>query len=345
MENELFEMKKIKEITDPINSVQGDLQSLKDVSEDFNECESKTEIKDSALVREFEQIKSIIKDIKNDLVKISNKNINQFLNLKELLISKYKETFKEKLKQFNIDSEKTKTIGLKLIDRKATSIIIENVSFISSLGTSQWLDLTDSLKNNSLFQTTIKKISDYYDVLIERKLSEELSKIPDHIDQAIIKEFKKQFIQDPSITFTEFYDDLKAKLTKKDIEDKSKIIKKIRKEEELQKLKEKQEKQLKSTKGSYQDYFKYSEREFERRRRRKRRKKLSELQNKPSEDREMSDEVAEKIDKFKSKLDRSFHKKYMKEEEEDKSPLDIVRERKEKKRKEYKKYKDSIQKK
>ncbi|MGV9204047.1 MAG: hypothetical protein ACOC44_08490 [Promethearchaeia archaeon] len=343
MENELFKMEKIKKLTEPIDLIQGNLQSLKDESEDFDARGIEIEIKGDSLDEEFKQIESIIKDIKETLVDISNRNINQFLNLKEHLISKYKESFNEKLKRFGINSKKTKEIGLKLIDRKEISIIIKKVSYISSLGTSQWLDLTDSLKNNSLFQSSVRKISDYYDEIIKKKLSRELEKIPEHIDEVIITEFKKQFLQDPSINFTEFYDNLKAELTKKDIEDKSKIIKKIREEEKLQKLKEELEKQLKSSKSSYQDYFKYSEREFERRRRRKRRGKLSELQDAPSKEREISDEVAEKINKFKSKLDRSFRKKYMKEEEEEKSPLDIVRERKEKKRKEYKKYKDSIQ--
>lgn len=341
MENELFKLENIRDIAEPINSVQGNLQSLKEVSEDLNTSYKESKLPDQSLEQEFEEIKLLIQDVKDKMLQISNQNINNFLHLKDELVSKYKETFKSKIKKYNLDSDKTKSIGLNLIEQKRINIIIDKVSYVSALGSPQWLDLTDSLKNNSLFLSAIKNISGYYKQLIEKKLENQLKKIPDHIDQVLVNEFKKIFRQDPSISFHKFYDDLKAQLKKKDVEEKSKIIKEIKKKEELQKLKEEQEKQLKSSKSSYKDYFKYSEKEFERRRRREKRKKLSDLLKKPSEEKELSEDVVDKIDKFKSKLDQSMRKKYIKEEE-DKNPLDVIRERKEKKRKEYKKYRDRV---
>ena len=58
---------------------------------------------------------------------------------------------------------------------------------------------------------------------------------------------------------------------------------------------------------------------------------------------ELSDEVSEKIEKFKLKFDKKSNENYLTKEDVNGDPLKIIRERKEKKEKEYKKYKDHFE--
>ena len=76
----------------------------------------------------------------------------------------------------------------------------------------------------------------------------------------------------------------------------------------------------------------------ERRRRKKKREKLSDLtlQSKSSKKVEISEEISEKIEKFKTQLENGFKDKNLYQKELDKDPIDIIRERKKRKDKEYK---------
>ncbi|KKL55087.1 hypothetical protein LCGC14_2258910, partial [marine sediment metagenome] len=59
---------------------------------------------------------------------------------------------------------------------------------------------------------------------------------------------------------------------------------------------------------------------------------------------EISEEISEKIEKFKSKFNKSFEEKYLIKKDEEKDPIDLIRERKSNKDKEYKHFKDHFKK-
>ena len=109
----------------------------------------------------------------------------------------------------------------------------------------------------------------------------------------------------------------------------------------MKKLKKNQEEQKKT----YEEYLKLSDSEFKRLRRKKSREKLTDISEKSTEKDsiEISDEVSEKIEKFKSQLEKRFNEEFMIQKDEEKDPLDLIRERKKKKEKEYKKYKDHFE--
>lgn len=229
-----------------------------------------------------------------------------------------------------------------MIEKREINKTIHEISYVPSIEVAQWLEILDSLKQNSLFLRTIKKIEQYYENLIQDKLKLELSKIPKDADISLIKDFEAAFLEDPNITFTEFLQDFESKLTQKELKTKKEFIAKVKKREELEKLKKKQEEQ----KEAYNDYLKLSDKAFERKTRKKAREKLSDIRTTDKETKkiEISDEVSEKIEKFKSKLDKSFEEKYLIQKDDEIDPLELIRERKIKKEKEYKKYKDHFEK-
>ncbi len=65
---------------------------------------------------------------------------------------------------------------------------------------------------------------------------------------------------------------------------------------------------------------------------------MSDLKNLPSKDIEISEDVAEKIEEYKSQLKKSFEQEYFIQKDEETDPLDVIRERKQKAEKEYKKH-------
>lgn len=334
MENQLYNLEKIKEITTPIEILQGNLNKLENIYKEFIENKNNAikNFSDKNYISQIQELNQILKRINDILIKVSNGNVSKFLFFQDELIKKYKDTFIDKLKKIKLEHNKTKEIGLNLIEKKKISKVIDQSSFLFSLTLAQWLDLLDSLKQNSLFLSTLKKVENFYSKILNKRLKYELSKILENIDPNLIKDFEKKFLSNP-ITFEEFLREVESKLTQKELDAKRKIVDKTK---ENDKLKEKQEQQ----RQSFEDYFKFSDKEFERRMRKKKREKLADLVAKPEKVKkiEITEEVSEKIEKFKSKFENSFDEKFLIKREDEMDPLDLIRERKKKKDREYKDY-------
>lgn len=337
MELNTFNLEKIKEITNPIEELQGKVNSLEKIYNRF--VENKYSIENLSYNEEYlnqiHVLNELLNQVKDDLFKISNDNIARFFFLQDNLIKKYKESFKESLKYLNLTENSTDQIGLFLIEKKKICKIIEQSSFISSLSLNKWIQLLNSLKKNSLFLSSINKIKEFHGAIMEERLACELNKIPEHIDPSLIEEYKKSFFNEEQ-TFEQYQQEIESHLSKEELSSKRKIVRKIKEKEELDELKKEQDEQFRSS--TYQDYIKLSSAEFERRRRKQGREKLSDLKDLPTKDIEISDDVAEKIEVYKSQLKKSFEQEYLIQKDEDTDPLDMIRERKQKADKEYKKH-------
>ncbi|MFX1410983.1 MAG: hypothetical protein ACFFA6_11560 [Promethearchaeota archaeon] len=344
IENQVFDLEKIKELTSPIDDLQSEINHLNELSKRV--IQKKQSLFKQYFNKEFleqvEEITNLFTHLNIQLIKISNDNIIRFLDFQDNLIKKYKEVFKGNLMKLELNEESTKKIGLFLIENKQVSRIIDKTSFIHSIELKQWLELIDSLKENSVFLDLINKVNSFYSYLIQNKLKVELSKIPSDTDLLLVKEFEKLFLENPNITFKEFLRDIKTQLTKEELKVKEEIIKIAKEKEELEKLKKKQKEQ----KESYEDYFKLSDTEFKRLRRKKRREKLSDIvleNEKEMKTIKISDEISEKIEKFKSKFEKRLKDDLMVQKNDEKDPIDLIRERKKRKEKEYRKFKDHFE--
>jgi hypothetical protein len=334
----LFDLEKIKEITNPIEELQGKLNNLE---EDYNKFiflnkEISLELTNRLVIDDLKTVLQILENVMPQLIKISNENINKFLVLQDHLIKEFKDSFKNHLKELKLSQEFSKHIGLALIETKKINKIISNSSFVNAITLNQWLDLLDSLKLNSLFIKIIKKASDYYNLLIEKKLEIELEKLPKDMDITLIDDYKKKFKKNTSLTFKQFLQEIENRYNEEELVAKKQIIEKAKEKEQLEELKKKQEAQQQS----YEEYLKFSRTEFERMRRKKKREKLSDVITKSKNDEKLkiSDEISQKIEKFKSKFDDSFEEKYMIQESDERNPLDLIRERKKEKKKELDKF-------
>jgi hypothetical protein len=342
--NEIFDLEKIKELTNPIEDLQVKLNQISDIS--FKITKSIEDIENNFLEKNFLSqiaiIKDLLKSIDSKLNKISRTNLNKFLDFQDQLIKKYKENFKENLKKLEINEEITKKIGLFLVEEKKISKVIDFVSFICSIEIRQWLEVLESLKHNTIFINSIKKAKNYYQTLIQVKFKQELSRIPDDIDPILIRDYEKFFNANPTLTFNDFLGTIADQISQNELKARRETIRKVKEKEELEKLKRKQEEQKKT----YEEYLKLSDSEFKRLRRKKSREKLTEISEKSNEKDsiKISDEVSEKIKKFKSQFEKSFNEQYMIQKDEEKDPLDLIRERKKRKEKEYKKYKNHFEK-
>jgi hypothetical protein len=340
MENQLYDLDKIKDLTSSLGVLQGKINLLEEISKKYAES------KDS-LVQNFEkninsnQLNELTTNINfliDNLTSTFNKNIIAYLSLKNELIHNYKQSIKENLKDIENKPDFIRKLGLNLIENKKINKIFNKPTFIYSIGISQWLDLTDALKENTLFLNLINKLSIYYTQIIKTRLNNELKKIPENTNEIIIKEFKRKFHKNPHLTFKQFLINYESRQDDVNLESREEFIRKRRKSQELQELKKKQVEQQEE----YENYFKLSETEFDRRRRKKSREKLEAIKKdkKPSEDFEISDEVSEKIEKFKSQFDKKFERDYLIDQNEDTDPIDLIRERKTKKKKEFEEYKE-----
>ncbi len=342
-DNQIFNLEKIKELTNPIEDLQIELSQINDTSSKITKNMQFIEhgFTDNNILSQIAIIKELLHDVKNQLDEISNANLNKFLGFQDQLITKYKESFKEGLKKLNLNRERAKKIGLNLVEAKKISKVIEFVSFVPSIEIANWVEILDSLKHNTTFLKSIEKAKIFYQDLIQIKLKEELSRIPQDIHPNLIKEYENFFKENPSLTFNEFYHTIENQLTQQELSERRAIIEKVKEKEELEKLKKKQEEQ----KTTYENYLKLSDREFKRLRRKKSREKLTNLSKKSNENNsiEISEEISEKIKKFKSQLEKSFNEKYMIQKDEDKDPLDLIRERKKRKDKEYKQFEDHFE--
>ncbi|TFG23483.1 MAG: hypothetical protein EU529_07175 [Promethearchaeota archaeon] len=337
MENQLFNFKKIKEITTPVEILQGNLFRLESIYKEYieNKDDAIKNFSDQDFINQIQELNQLLKNINDTLIKVSKENIGKFIFFQDELIKKYKDDFVDKLKKSNLNRNNIKQIGLNLIENKKISKIIYQSSFLFSLTLDEWLDLLDSLKQNSLYLATLKKVEKYYSELLKKRLKQELSKIPNNSDPNLIKDFEKSFHSNP-ITFKEFIQNIESKSTQKELETKRRFIEKTKEDASLTILKEKQERQLQS----FEDYFKFSDKEFKRRMRKKKREKLSNIVENPNKNKkiEISEEVSEKIEKFKSKFENNFEEKFLIKKDDEIDPLDLIRKRKEMKDKEYKEF-------
>ncbi|MFX1337676.1 MAG: hypothetical protein ACFFDK_03620 [Promethearchaeota archaeon] len=334
---QIFDLEKIKELTNPIEELQGNVFEFQNNFTNYTKYKEK-EISELPFNKDFsnqiQTVTQMLEEISRKLIKISNLNINKYLIFQDNLIKKYKDSFKENLKKLKIDQTKTKKIGIFLIENRKISKIIDKSSYIYAIELNQWLDLLESLKSNSLFQSSINRCKKFYNLLVRKKLTMELNKIPEDVDPVLISDFKKAYLKNPEFTFKEFLQIIEKKLTEEELGSRRIIIEQTKEKEKLKELKKKQEAQ----RQSYEDYLRLSDKEFEKMRRKKKRKKLSELTSKQelSKQIQISEEISEKIEKFKSKFENSFEEKYLVQKDDDIDPLDIIRERKKQKDEEYK---------
>ena len=339
MNNILFDLDKIKELTLPIEDLQIKINKLNDLKKTLvQDKDNLIEIiKDNELLNQFQELIVNIENLHNQLIKVSKENLNTYFLYQDKLINKYKEAYKEKLRIAKINQKVTKNIGVTLIENKKVCKLIDKISFIPSIELNQWLDIIDSLTQYSIFLNTLKKVSRFYNILINEKFNKKLSEIPKDTDVKLIENYKKAFLKNSNLNFVEFIQEMERDLSQEDLKIQKKIIQKAKEKEEIEKLKKKQKEQQEG----YQNYLSLSESEFERLRRRKKREKLEDVSNKPKNlnEIEIPEEVSKKIEEFKSKFETSFHENQLIEENENKDPLELIRERKKKKEKEYKKYK------
>jgi len=333
----LFNLEEIKKAVDPIDKLQGKLNSLdlihKKWIDNYNNIIESSKSKD--FINNIQEINDKLEDVNKKILKITNENVNKFLVFQDELITNYKESFKKKLMRLRSKGNFTKDYGLFLIENKKISRIIDHCAYVPAVNVELWLELLDSLKLNSIFLLTIKKIGKYYDSIINDWLNNELTKIAEDTNPLLINDYKRAFLKEP-MTFSQYQNELESNLTQEELDTKKDLIEKTKEKEKLIQLKKKQEEQQKS----YDEYLKLSHKEFQRRRRKKKREKLPEFVPKLNDTNELeiSEEISEKIEKFKSKFENSFEEKYLIQRDEDTNPLDVIRERKKQKDEEYKDY-------
>ncbi|MBD3212540.1 MAG: hypothetical protein GF311_08025 [Candidatus Lokiarchaeota archaeon] len=336
LEQKTFDLTFLQNFFTPIDNLEGKLDRLDSKFSQFNKLSEKldNELSQERLSVQLRKLYETINTINENLVQINQKNLETFLTFQDILVSKYKQLNIDRLEKLDINQEDMKQVGLSLIGNKKTAKIINKASYTPSIEIDDWMDLLDYLRNNSLFISIIEDIETYYEKILERKLAQEISKIPDDFDKNLIEDYKIAFWKNSDLTFERYIRNIQQEQIKREIEKKGESIQEAKKKDELKDLKKKQEEQRKL----YEDYLKYSDREFERRRRKEKREKLSEIAQKPKNQEGISEDVEEKIKKFKSKFENSFEDKYLIQKDETTDPRNIVRTRKKKKEEEYQKY-------
>ena len=203
MENQLFNLEKIRDFTSPIENLQGKVNQITNIAEKLEEEKRLISqyFDDESFSNQLNELTNFLSNIYQNLEKISNNNINRFLDLQNKLLNKYKNDFKEHLKLISLNEINTRIIGLDLIENRKISKIISQTSYISSIGINQWLELIDALNRNSLFLSSVEHLKKYHSNLIDKRLKDELSRIPDSIDSSFIKEFEQQFYLNPELTY------------------------------------------------------------------------------------------------------------------------------------------------
>ena len=287
VENQIFNLEKIKEITSPIGELQGKLNNMEELFEFFNENKNVlTQDFTEEKLNEIQDINNNLTDIYRELVEKTIISTQNFLIFQDHLIRKYKYSFKEDLKSSELSqSDIVYEIGLSLIKNKNISKVIEKISFVLALNSNQWISLFNSLKHNSMFLSILQKSA-------------------------------------------KFLEAEKLKLTEKIIKEK----------EEIEKSKQILDKQPSPKLNKYQEYLKYSKEEFQRRRRKERRESLETLEEKPEIQIEVTKDISEKIEEFKSKLGSDFKEKYLIQRDDQQDPITLIRELKKKREEKYQEY-------
>ncbi|MHA1191533.1 MAG: hypothetical protein ACTSP9_04470 [Promethearchaeota archaeon] len=335
----VLDLNRIKSITQPLTTLQNGLNSLSSLEEQLEQSKKGIHENFSFNVdkQQINQLLTLLQEFHNELTLITNKNISNFLDFQDNLLKKYREQYKDHLLRLKIDQEKRKNLGLYLIAQKKISKVDHQISYVNSIILDDWFNLLDSLNQNSIFLSLIHKIRDYYGEITHNRLKKELEKIPEEFDIVIKNEFKNAFKEDPDLSFEQFFNEYEKLLTAADLSTRRELLQRVKEKEELEKLKLKQAEQ----KQGYKDYLKLSAREFERRRRKKSREKLSEIDIplNTSKELEISEEVSEKIELFKSQFEKKFQDDYLIGVDQEQDPLDLIRERKKLKAEEFKKFK------
>ncbi|NVM18200.1 MAG: hypothetical protein HWN80_10825 [Candidatus Lokiarchaeota archaeon] len=342
MENQLFDLKKIREITSPIENLQGKVNQLANLVNQFESEKLKiSQYSDNEfLLTQITDLTPVLESINKKLKKIFTNNINKFLNLNHKLTIKYKTNLKNTLKLFDLNEDNTITVGQSLIEKRKISKIITQVSYTPSISIKQWLELIDALNENTVFLSSAEKLQKSYLKIVKKRLEYELKKIPFETPSSIIEEFEKQFNTNHDLTYEKFLKTIKSKLTEEELQIKKELLAKSKQKQEIEELKKTQEEQTET----FESYLKLSEKEFERKLRKRKREKLIDVKESENQKKlELSDEISEKIEKFKMKFDKKSDENYLAKENIDEDPLEIIRERKKKKEKEYKKFKDHFE--
>ena len=342
MENQLFDLKKIREITSPVENLQGNVNQLANLVNQFESEKQKiSQYSDNQFfLTQITDLTPILENITKNLKKIFTNNINEFLNLKHNLTNKYKTNLRNNLKIIDLNNNNAIAIGQSLIEKRNISKIITQVSYTPSISIKQWLELIDALNENTIFLSSAEKLQKSFLKIVKNRLDNELKKIPINTPSSIIEEFEEQFNLNYDLTYEDFLKTIERKLTEEELQVKKEILTKSKQKQEIEDLKKKQEEQTES----YESYLKLSEKEFERKLRKKKREKLIDVEESENQKKlEISDEISEKIEKFKMKFDKKSDENYLLKENLDEDPLKMIRERKEKKEKEYKKFKDHFE--
>ncbi|MFW9937955.1 MAG: hypothetical protein ACFFD5_09920 [Candidatus Thorarchaeota archaeon] len=336
-----FNLEKIKELTSSIDDLQGKINQLNEISEKLKNSKLNLTFPDTQNSLELENMFKTLNKININLTEITNENIKSFLDFRNSLIKRYKESYKDKLKSLKLQKGDTHLIGLFLIENKKISKILDKTSYTLAIDLVKWVELFDSLKQNTIFSSIIIKLNAFYNKILQKKLETQLRNLPNSIDPLLKDQFKEKFYRNPELTFEKFLKSLENQASHEEIKNKKEILKKIKEMEEIEKLKKEQEER----KELYEDYLKLSHKEFERKLRKGKRQTLKKPKStKKTEDIKLSDEVTEKIEKFKSQFAESFQEKYLIMKDNESDPLEIIRKRKKKKEKEYKEFKNHFDK-
>ncbi|MBD3254699.1 MAG: hypothetical protein GF383_06380, partial [Candidatus Lokiarchaeota archaeon] len=205
MEKNAFDLQRIRELIYPGNTLQGQLESLVDRTENYEEQVKQFEQSkyDEENASKINQISKKIIEIQNKLIEITRSNVKNFIFFQDKLLEKHKENYTRKLKQLNLSLKQTKEIGINLIENKKISKVIESANFISSISIETWLDILASLEGNSLFLSSIQKARKLYVNTLTSRFLEEMNKIPEEVSEDIKEEYKKTFFAEPQ-PFNEF---------------------------------------------------------------------------------------------------------------------------------------------
>jgi len=342
MENQLFNLSKIRELTIPVENLQGKINKITNL---VNQFESEKLIvsqysDNESFLNQITDITFILESINKNLKNIFNNNISEFLDLKHKLTNKYKIDLKNNLKLIDLNRNSTIIIGHSLIEKRSISKIITQISYTPSISIIQWLELIDALNQNTLFLSSAENLQKSFLKIIKKRLDYELEKIPNNTPSSIIEEYERQFNINYELTYEIFLKTVESKLTEEELQVKKELLSKSKQKQEFEELKKNQEVQMET----YESYLKLSKNEFERKLRKEKREKLTDVSESGNQKNlELSDEVTEKIEKFKMKFDKKSDNNYLIKEDNDVDPIKIIRERKKRKEKEYKKFKDHFE--
>ena len=339
-ETKSLDLRKIKELTQPVEELQEKINKLSEIDllianfkvslESFRKSEDVYKKINEGILT-IEKVKTLFKNLFKD-------NLDSFIALQDKLMEKYKVHIKDKIQKSEINKSRLKEIGIHLLDKKKIKKIPLEISFVKTIGVDGWIELLDVLKENTLFRSIINRLSVYYENIIVQHLDTQIKALPPNTDKDLILRFKESYLKNPRLTFDGFLKEIEDKETRSKSVIRESLIKEQKEKKRLEELKKKQEER----KDEYQDYLKLSEKEFERRIRKKKRGKLPEVvkNEKSSEELIITNEVSEKIEKFKSQFEENFKDKFLKSEQDSIDPLDLVRKRKRKNKEEFSKYKE-----